>query len=238
MNTALIVAGGSGRRMKKNIRKQYLHLAGRPIIAHTLLAFGNCPHLDNIIVVLPEKDINIVTHNIIPTLDLQKPIRLVPGGKQRQESVYNGLQALYPECRIVIIHDGVRPFITSEQITTCIDTAKKDGASILGIPASDTLKKVSIDGKITATLDRRQIWLAQTPQAFKVEIIKQAHYIARQENIIGTDDASLVERLGITVSIIHGSHKNIKITTSEDLELCQAMLKSYDSTDPESIYKN
>lgn len=224
MNIALIVAGGSGLRMKQNARKQYLDLAGRPVIAHTLLAFEQCPHIDRIILVLPSEDIPTLSRDILPPMYLKKEIRLVPGGDERQDSVFNGLKCLEAECRIVAIHDGVRPFVTAQQISACILAAQENGASILGIPAFDTLKRVAEDGTIAETLDRRQIWLAQTPQAFRADLIKKAHQRARADNVRGTDDAALVERLGIKVKLIPGSRNNIKITTPEDLEFCRAML--------------
>ena len=226
MNIALIVAGGYGLRMKKSQPKQYLNLADKPIIAHTLLAFEGCRHINGIILVLPLQDINMVTQNILPLIKLTKPIRLVPGGEQRQDSVFNGLQHIDSQCQIVVIHDGVRPFVSPTQISDCILMAKENDACILGIPAYDTLKRVTRNGKIEVTLDRKPIWLAQTPQAFKIDLIKKAHLDARKDNILETDDAALVERLGIPVKIIAGSRKNIKITTFEDLELCETLISS------------
>lgn len=226
MNIALIVAGGYGRRMKKNQRKQYLSLAGKPIVAHTLSAFENCRHINKIILVLPSEDINMVARDILPLIKLTKPIRLVLGGKERQDSVFNGLKHIDSQCRIVVIHDGVRPFVLPTQISDCILSAKEYDACILGIPAYDTLKKVTQNGEIEVTLDRKPIWLAQTPQAFRADLIKKAHSDARKNNILETDDAALVERLGIPVKIIAGSRKNIKITTFEDLELCEAFIQN------------
>jgi 2-C-methyl-D-erythritol 4-phosphate cytidylyltransferase len=127
----------------------------------------------------------------------------------------------------VVIHDGVRPIVSPTQISDCIVTAKGYDACILGIPAYDTLKKVSRNGAIEATVDRKTIWLAQTPQAFKADLIKKAHLEAHMGNILETDDAALVERLGVPIKIIAGSRKNIKITTSEDFELCEALISSY-----------
>jgi 2-C-methyl-D-erythritol 4-phosphate cytidylyltransferase len=226
MNIALLVAGGYGLRMKKSQRKQYLSLAGKPIVAHTLSAFEKCRHINAIILVLPSEDINMVTRDILPLVELTKPIRLVPGGVQRQDSVFNGLKHIDPQCQIVVIHDGVRPFVSPTQISDCILSAKEYDACILGIPAYDTLKKVTRNGEIEVTLDRKPIWLAQTPQAFRADLIKKAHLDARKNNILETDDAALVERLGIPIKIITGSRKNIKITTFEDLELCEALIQN------------
>jgi 2-C-methyl-D-erythritol 4-phosphate cytidylyltransferase len=226
MNTALIVAGGSGRRMNQPKRKQYLMLAGKPIIAHTVSAFEKCHHIDAILLVIPADDIPMVRQNVLPILGLSKPIQLVAGGKHRQDSVYNGLKAIDPACRIVVIHDGVRPFVSPAQISACILETEKHGACIMGIPAFDTLKKVQGNRFVEKTLDRERIWLTQTPQAFRTELIKKAHLRAQKDNILGTDDAFLVERLGIDVKFIIGSRRNIKITTIEDLELCYALIQN------------
>lgn len=224
MNIALIVAGGSGQRMKTAERKQYLKIDGKPIIAHTLLVFEKCPQIDSILLVLPREDIDMVRRDILPPLHMEKLVRLIPGGRQRQDSVYNGLQHLDSTCRIVVIHDGVRPFVTPDQINNSIFEAGKSGACIVGIPAFDTLKRVTDTGIIEATLERQYVWLAQTPQAFRYNLIKDAHERARAANITKTDDAALVEHMGLSVKIIPGSRRNIKITTPEDLEFSKAML--------------
>ncbi len=228
MNTALIVAGGSGLRMQTSVRKQFLELNGKPVIAHTLLAFDGSSHIDRIILVLPLEEVAMVDRDILPTLKLSKPVDLVVGGVERQESVFNGLEHLDSNCRIVAVHDGVRPFVTSRQISDCIETAQKEGACILGIPAVDTLKKVTQHQTIEGTVDRRRIWMAQTPQAFNVDLIKRAHQQARKDHIAGTDDAALVERLGIAVKIIPGSWKNIKITTPDDWRFSEALIQLED----------
>ncbi len=225
MNIALIVAGGSGLRMQASVRKQFLELSGKPVIAHTLLAFDRSSHIDRIILVLPQEDMAMVNRDILPQLGLSKPVGLVAGGSQRQASVYNGLKSLDLNDKIVVIHDGVRPFVSSHQIAACIEGAQKQGACILGIPANDTLKKVTQNQTIETTLDRRQIWMAQTPQAFRVDLIKSAHEQAQKDRIMGTDDASLVERLGIPVKIIPGSWRNIKITTHDDWQFSEALIQ-------------
>lgn len=224
MNIALIVAGGSGQRMKTAQRKQYLDIGGKSVIAHTILAFEECRKIDGIVLVLPPEDISMVSQLVLPELKLDKPVQLVPGGQLRQDSVYNGLQHIAPPCEMVVIHDGVRPFVSPDQITTCIAGARESGACILGIPAFDTLKRVTVDGNIEATLNRRSIWLAQTPQVFRIDLIKEAHQRARKDNILGTDDAALVERMGIKVKILPGTRRNIKITTQEDLEFSKAII--------------
>ena len=225
MVTAIIVAAGKGVRMQGSLPKQYLPLAGCPILAHTLTVFGNCESVGHIHLVVPRDDFDFCRESILNRIKPAASVTLVAGGARRQESVYRGLQHLDPGCRIVVIHDGVRPFVQPDQITACINGAQKIGACILGIPAYDTLKQVDQSGNIVNTTARDAIWLAQTPQAFQYDLINQAHEQARLDGYQGTDDASLVERLGAPVRIIRGSRSNIKITTKEDLEIARALLE-------------
>ena len=225
MVTAIIVAAGQGRRMAGDRRKQYLTLAGIPILTRTLMVFTRCDTVDEIILVVPEDDIDFCRETILETDYLNRKITLIPGGKRRQDSVFNGLINVNPNCSIVVIHDGVRPFVLNEHITKCIDGAKHFGACIVGVPAYETLKQVDPSDHIIRTLKRDDIWLAQTPQAFRHELIRQAHDRARIENFAVTDDASLVERLGATVKIVKGSRRNIKITVQEDLSMARWMLQ-------------
>ncbi|HDL07562.1 MAG TPA: 2-C-methyl-D-erythritol 4-phosphate cytidylyltransferase [Desulfobacteraceae bacterium] len=231
MVSAVIVAAGSGTRMNNSVRKQYLILAGRPVLSHTLLIFDSCHFIDKIFLVVPEKDFNFCCKNIILPLKLHKKIDLVSGGKRRQDSVYNGLVAAdnadNKKEGIVAIHDGVRPFIRPCQLETCIDGAKKFGACILGIPAFETLKQTDNACFTAKTINRDDVWLAQTPQAFKCSIIIKAHENARREGYTGTDDAQLVERLGKKVKVTKGSRFNIKITTEEDLLLADLIINSF-----------
>ncbi len=227
MVTAIIVAGGSGQRMGVEVKKQYLTLKGVPIIARTLLAFDACPDIDHIVLVIPMADYALCQKEVLASLYLQKTMALAPGGKRlRQESVFNGLKAVPPGTEIVAIHDGVRPFVSSAAISQCIEGARKHGACMLGVPAFDTLKQADDQGRIVKTIDRTNMWLAQTPQAFSFPFIKDAHKQALADGFEGTDDAALVERLGQTVHIIEGSRNNIKITTPEDLKLAEALIDS------------
>lgn len=231
MISAIIVAGGKGVRMNAGVRKQYLLLAGRPILGHTLLAFDRCKEIDQIILVIPEDDFGFCRQTILPPLQLQKKVKLVGGGAERQESVCNGLAAIDVVSRdaadsLVLIHDAVRPFVRCELIRTCLSGAEKFGACIPGIPAMDTLKRVNSTDFIEKTVARDGIWLAQTPQAFKYGLIKRAHEDAVRRGVIGTDDASLVEDLGEKVAVISGSRLNIKITNPEDLLLADAIYRA------------
>ena len=223
MVSAVIVAAGKGIRMKDTVRKQYLPLAGRPVLAHSLTLFENCNLINKIILVVPEDDFDYCRNNILPML--KSKINLVAGGRERQDSVYNGLIAVGENNGIVIIHDGVRPFANNEMLKSCVKGAKKHGACIIGVPAQDTLKKISSLGNIEKTIERNNIWLAQTPQAFQYKIIRKAHEKAKEKGYAGTDDAFLVEQMGNPVKIIKGSKNNIKITTREDLELAEVMLQ-------------
>jgi 2-C-methyl-D-erythritol 4-phosphate cytidylyltransferase len=224
MVSAIIVAAGKGVRIKGRMRKQYQDLSGRPVLVHSIMTFDACSLIEEIFIVVPEEEIDYCQNNIASSLDLKTRLNLIPGGVQRQDSVYNGLQAIDQKTGTVVIHDGVRPFIHPEDLTACILGAKDFGACILGIPASDTLKRVNKSGMIESTLFRENIWLAQTPQAFQYGLIIKAHEAARRNGYFGTDDASLVERLGKDVKVINGSKFNIKITTREDLDVARAML--------------
>ncbi len=226
MVVAIIVAAGQGLRMQNSLRKQYLPLADLPILAHTLTVIDDCDLVDHISLVIPQEDFDFCRNNILDPLKPTHPVELIAGGTRRQESVYLGLQQIAPDCDVVVIHDGVRPFVDPGQFTACISGARDYGACILGIPAYDTLKQVDPFDNIVATVARDSIWLAQTPQAFRYELIKKAHDQARLDGYRGTDDASLVERLGQTVKILRGSRNNLKITTEEDLKFARALLKS------------
>jgi len=226
MISGIIVAAGKGVRMNRTVRKQYLNLEGQPILCHTLEAIGGCNIIDEIVLVVPEEDFDYCRRHILPVSGLEKKTTLVAGGPERQDSVYSGLLAVEESDDIVVIHDGVRPFIQQQSLVDCVENAKRFGACILGIPASDTIKNVSSSGFIDGTLDRETMWLAQTPQAFRYRIIKEAHDAARRDGYRATDDALLVERLGHKVKIVRGDRYNLKITTAEDLVIASAILQT------------
>ena len=224
MVSAIIVAAGKGIRMKGETRKQYLKLSGQPILSYSLITFAACTLIGEIILVVPKEDINFCQRKIISVLNLKKKVHLIPGGVHRQDSVYSGLLSVGNKTDTVVIHDGVRPFIRPEDLISCIACAKDVGACALGTPVNDTLKRVDKSQVIEETLDRECIWLIQTPQAFQYDLILKAHENARRDGVIGTDDASLVERLGKGVKIIKGSKLNIKITVKEDLAVANALI--------------
>lgn len=223
--SVIIVAGGRGIRMGEPVRKQYMLLHDRPILSHTVQIFTTNELCDHIILVIPPDDIEFCKTEILSRVDHAEKVKLVPGGAERQDSVFCGLEAIEEEWRgIVLIHDGVRPFVGKSQIRDLISCAKNNGACILGISAFDTLKKVDKQGRICRTVDRGGIYFAQTPQAFQYSVIKKAHDMARMQNFRGTDDAYLVEQIGHEVFVINGTRDNIKITTQEDLRLAQAII--------------
>lgn len=228
MVTAIIVAAGKGTRMQDVRRKQYLSLAGLPILTRTLVVFDKCERVEQIILVIPQDDFNFCQKNILKPAGLSGRIILVAGGERRQDSVFNGLKAVDSGCSIVVIHDGVRPFLQNDQLIACIEGARESGACIMGVPANETLKQVNAADHIIQTLERDDVWLAQTPQAFRYDLIRKAHESACVEGYSATDDASLVERLGGTVKIITGSRHNIKITIQEDFETAQNILANFE----------
>jgi 2-C-methyl-D-erythritol 4-phosphate cytidylyltransferase len=222
---AIILAAGKGLRMSDAVRKQYIALDGMPMLSRTLRVFDGCDRVDRIIIALPEHDVDFCRNEIIPAAGMKNEPILVIGGERRQDSVYNSLKSIQTDDGIVLIHDGVRPFVKPQHLADCIKGAREHGACILGIPAFDTVKQVNAANEIIQTRKRDTLWLAQTPQAFQIKLIKKAHEVARQVGFGATDDACLVERLGEVVKIIPGSRSNIKITNREDLKLAQALLQ-------------
>ncbi len=223
--SAIVVAGGTGVRMNSHIPKQYLPLGNMPILAHTLNAIARCPLIEKMYVVVPEADFEYCEKNILSFMDRRVFVRWVPGGRTRQESVFHGLTAMDDKRGIVLIHDGVRPFVTQAQILQCITEAQTHGACILGIPLQDTVKACDVENNISYTIARANLWRAQTPQAFYLEWLYEAHEHAVSQGIEATDDAYLLEVLGKRIKIIRGSVRNIKITTPEDLALAEALLR-------------
>jgi 2-C-methyl-D-erythritol 4-phosphate cytidylyltransferase len=221
----IIVSAGKGHRFMKGKKKQFYLLADKPILAHTLDKFENCPLIHSILLVVGQEDMDYCLKEIIEKYQYRKISQIVPGGKRRQESVKNGIDFLSKETDIVVIHDGVRPFVTKEMIEESIRSAVRFQAVVMAMPVKETVKMVQRDGTVLKTLDRDSLWQIQTPQTFQVNVIKEAHYRAMEDGFIGTDDASLVERLGVKVRILPGSYTNIKITTPEDLMLAHLILQ-------------
>ena len=216
MNGVVIVAAGSGSRMKRDINKQFIKLDGKEIIAYTIEKFYKSEDIDDIVIVIKESEEKYFIENIINKYGFDN-IKLAYGGKERQDSVYNGIKKLNSNCEIVLIHDGARPFVNEDIIKNSIKETKENNAVVVGVPVKDTIKVVDSDGNIVDTPNRSLLWSVQTPQSFKYEIITKAYEYAYSNDYYGTDDAMLVEHIGYNVKMIEGSYDNIKITTEEDL---------------------
>ena len=234
-NTAIIVAAGSGQRMNASLPKQFLELANRPILWYTLKPFIECQDIDKIFVVVPKLYKKKCENDIIAPLtkelkldeSYKDKIRCINGGERRQDSVYAGLKASEGLSNIVIIHDGVRPFVTPLQISRIINQARKKKAVIFGIKPRDTVKKIDHNNCIMQSINRDSLLMAQTPQAFSYTLIKQAHEFARNEGLCATDDAMLIEHMGEKVYVEPGHMFNIKITTPEDLILSKTIFTEW-----------
>ncbi|WIF95625.1 2-C-methyl-D-erythritol 4-phosphate cytidylyltransferase [Caminicella sporogenes] len=222
--SAIIAAAGQGKRMKSRINKQYLELDGKPILIHTLEVFDKTELINEIILILKEDEIEFCREKILNRYEFRKKIILVSGGRERQESVYNGLKFVNKNAQIVVVHDGARPFVTADVIEKSICEALKNKAVGVGVPVKDTIKVVDENSYIIDTPDRSKLWGIQTPQVFDYDILIKAHEKAIEDNYLGTDDCVLVERLGHRVKMIEGNYDNIKITTPEDLILGEAIL--------------
>lgn len=218
---AVIPAAGLGKRF--GARKQFLELSGKPVLMHTLSAFERCPAISGVCVAVPQEEIPSV-QDMIRQHGLKKVIKTIVGGRERQDSVRLGFQAL-PPCDIVIIHDGVRPLVTAEVIERTIRGAHEFGGCVAALPVKETMKRVKPDGTVVETIDRSDLWSIQTPQAFRYEIFRRAVEKSVAENFLGTDEAMLVERLGEKVKVVEGSPYNIKVTLPEDLKIAEGFLK-------------
>ncbi|MFJ7931890.1 2-C-methyl-D-erythritol 4-phosphate cytidylyltransferase [Peribacillus sp. NPDC096448] len=216
----VIPAAGQGKRMKAGKNKLFIELSGIPIIVYTLRVFEEDPDCRGIILSInpAEKD---YFNQLIAAYGLKKVKKLVMGGKERQQSVYNGLQ--HAEEDIILVHDGARPFINLGQISELTAAASLHGGAVIAVPVKDTIKKAA-NKKVLETVERSSLWAVQTPQAFRVSILKSAYEQAEAEAFLGTDDASLLERINEQVVIIEGNYDNIKITTQEDLYFAEAIL--------------
>ncbi|MFH1347120.1 MAG: 2-C-methyl-D-erythritol 4-phosphate cytidylyltransferase [Candidatus Margulisiibacteriota bacterium] len=217
---AIITAAGYGKRMGQP--KQFLELGGKPVLEQTISVFDRTKVIDEIVLVVNPEDVERAKK-----FKYAKLKKVVGGGKERQDSVYNGLKALPEDVEIVAIHDGARPFVTSEIIEKAIEETKRSGAVVVGVPVKDTIKSVAGDKlQVTDTLNRNELWAAQTPQVFKKDIILKAFHDAQGKHEV-TDDAMLVEKLGIPVKMVMGLYQNIKITTPDDLIIAEGIIKEY-----------
>lgn len=212
--------------MGGNIPKQFLTLGGLPILVHSLRVLEAAESVSEIILAVPEADREFCLREIVTPHGFKKVTKVVAGGEQRQDSVRHGLEAVDEKTEVVLVHDAVRPFLTVDMVRRVIEAAVKHGAAVVAIPMRDTVKQVGADGLIEKTVDRGQLWLAQTPQAFRCKVFREAHRKAQLDGFHGTDDVQLVERLGYPVAVVEGSGENIKITRPEDLGIGEAILAS------------
>ena len=214
---AIIPSAGKGKRMDHATPKHFIQLEDRPVLAYTLEAFEKCPDVNHILLVVRKGEEEYCLHEVVERYGFKKVLRIVIGGERRQDSVYHALNVLDEDTDIVVVHDGVRPFVHPELISESIRQAMTADGAVAAVPVKDTLKEVTPDRFIKGTPKRESLWQAQTPQTFKKSIIEEAFIRAYNDNYYGTDESSLIERMGKKVKIIEGSYENIKITTKEDL---------------------
>jgi 2-C-methyl-D-erythritol 4-phosphate cytidylyltransferase len=225
MNVAIIAAAGQGTRLGGKRPKQFIELAGVPVIIHTLKRFEQCAAIQEVIVVLPAQDASAFL-TLAGKYGLSKLARVVPGGATRAESVWCGLESVRAATtEIVAVHDGVRPFVTVEEIEQTVRAAHQSGAAILTAPVIDTIKEVN-NSQVVRTLERARLQRALTPQCFRYELLRRAYEQSPELVASATDDSSLVESLGVTVATVEGDARNIKITRPEDIALGEIILKS------------
>lgn len=204
--------------------KAFLTLQGKPLLAWTLLLFESFPEIQEIIVVIPRGQEEECRKKILLAYNISKA-RIVSGGAERQNSLWNGFLDIHEPCNLVVIHDGARPFLERETFKKALDAAEQDGAAVVAVPVKDTIKIGDDKGMVLKTLDRNILWAAQTPQVYRYHLIKQALDEAKKDNFYSTDDSSLIERMGRAVRLIPGSYENIKITTPDDLLFGEVILR-------------
>ncbi|MCH7946910.1 MAG: 2-C-methyl-D-erythritol 4-phosphate cytidylyltransferase [candidate division Zixibacteria bacterium] len=226
-NWAIIVAAGKSERFGDPLPKQFHEVAGRPLLSWAIEKFEIASSIDKIVVVVAADYQLETTRKIIDPFGFNKVVKVVSGGDSRQQSVLKGLEALPESTKVVAIHDGVRALVSPEDIDKVVKLALAEKAAMLALPATDTLKKVK-NQEVVETLERNQIWLAQTPQAFEYKLILEAHrkFADNPKGTIVTDDASLVEALGVKVKVVKPSTLNLKITTAEDMNYAETLLGS------------
>jgi len=224
MNTVIIVAAGKSERMGSNTDKAFLSLGSKPVVAWSLLAFEECTDIDQIILVV-RKDQVLAAKSVTQMFGISKIRAIVAGGARRQDSVQNGMKAMDPETRVVIVHDGARPCVTPELISEIIKYAKRNGCGVAASRVWDTIKYVERGTTVDHTVDRTKLWAVQTPQAFSAELLKRAYKTVEEQKATVTDEAGAVELIGEPVRLIEWPLPNIKITTAEDLPLAAAAMK-------------
>ena len=219
--TGVILLAGQSTRYNKGINKNLDSLDDKLVITHSIKKFLNNEYVNELILVVRPEDIDEVLKDVHSNIERTKPIKIVPGGSTRQESVYNALQIVNSD--IVIIHDGARPLVRDKYIRGCIESMDEYYASTIAVKSKDTIKIGNDKNEVIETTDRANTWIVQTPQCFDTEILKFVH--EKYQNMVATDDCSLVEREGVTVKLIEGDYTNIKITTKDDMEIAKKLIK-------------
>ncbi len=222
--SVIMPAAGLSLRMGANVRKPFIMIGEKPVFFYTLEKFYKLKRVKEIIFVVNPKDLNTVKEKWSDELKAYKVTKIIAGGERRQDSIYNGLSRLDPDTKIILIHDAVRPLVHSEEIDAVIKSTEEKGAAIVASPMKLTVKKVDSSLNIIKTVPRQDLWMAQTPQGFKRDLIVEAYEKIKDSNEEFTDDAEVLEKAGQTVGIVTGSYGNIKITTREDLKLAEVML--------------
>ena len=226
LTVALVPAAGRGLRMGGSVPKQFLAIGGLPLVVHSLRVLQAAPSIDTIVLAVPQADIGYCQADIVKAHGFSKVTQVVAGGPERQDSVRLALAAVGNDAEIVLIHDAVRPFLTVQMVEDVVKTARETGAAIIALPMRDTVKQVRADHVIERTVDRKPLWLAQTPQAFRRDWLQEAHRKAHADGVVATDDAYLLEWMGRPVTVVEGSGENIKVTRPEDMVIGEAILAS------------
>jgi len=228
ITSAIVPAGGAGLRMGQDLPKQFLELAGLPVLVHTLKALHRVSSLSTIIIAAPAEHLEYVG-GLVKKFDLDKVSHIVAGGRTRQDSVRAALRVLPAEVDFVVVHDGVRPLVEPQLVEECLSTAKSTGAAIAALPVKDTMKFVDTRNFVVNTVSRESLWQAQTPQVIRADLMKKAFANADKHGFEGTDEASLLEKSKIPVSIVAGSETNIKVTRPADLRLAASLMQRHNS---------
>jgi len=223
---ALVPAAGRGLRMGGSVPKQFLAIGGLPLVVHSLRVLQAAPSIDTIVLAVPPADIAYCQSDIVKAHGFSKVTQVIAGGPERQDSVRLALAAVGNDAEIVLIHDAVRPFLTVQMVEDVVKAARETGAAIIALPMRDTVKQVRADHVIERTVDRKPLWLAQTPQAFRRDWLQEAHRKAHADGVVATDDAYLLEWMGRPVTVVEGSGENIKVTRPEDMVIGEAILAS------------
>lgn len=224
MVTAVFPAAGQGRRMNVGINKVFLDLLGKPILVHTLQRFSRSKKIDYLVVVVAAEEVSFI-RKLLKAVPGLKPYQVVAGGSERQYSIANGLAVVPENSEIILVHDAARPLTSIETIDRVVEGAREVGGAIAAVPEKNTVKIVDEDGIVKETPPRKTLWEVQTPQGFRREILMEAYRKAKEDAFLGTDDSSLVERLGVPVKVVESDYRNIKVTTPEDMLIAEAFLQ-------------